>query len=155
MLKVIFIMKFIKNLPLDIILQIIPYTYNVQNNILLQDIINYTKIKNILLQDYFNYWIIQLENIEPEDKNWLINDIYAYINDDYPTMLGYVDNFYNILKRNLQLHTIEDVDRYILYLDNKNINSQINIFIGLLQPNERKLFIDFIGKKYLDPSFLS
>ena len=55
----------------------------------------------------------------------------------------------------LQLHTIEDVDRYILYLDNKNINSQINIFIGLLQPNERKLFIDFIGKKYLDPSFLS
>lgn len=136
-------MNFIKNLPLDIILQIIPYTYNVQNNILLQDIINYSKIKSILLQHYFNYWIIQLENIEPEHKNWLLNDIYAYINDDYPTMLGYVDNFYNIFKRNLQLQTNKDVDRYILYLDKKNINSQLNIFIGLLQPNERNIFLHF------------
>lgn len=138
-------MNFIKKLPLDIICKIIPYTYNVQNTILLQDIINYTKLKNILLQYYFNYWIIQFEHIEPEDKNWLINDIYSYINDDYPTMLGYVDKFYNILKRNLQLQTIEDVDRYILYLDKKNINSQVNIFIGLLQPSERNIFLDLRG----------
>jgi hypothetical protein len=61
---------FIKRLPVDIILQIIPYTYNLQNKNLLNDIINYKEMRNLLLELYYKYWIIDGQQIdEPnEDK---------------------------------------------------------------------------------------
>lgn len=40
---------------------------------------------------------MQLENTEPEHKNWLINDIHSCIDDDHPTISGYANNFYNAL----------------------------------------------------------
>jgi hypothetical protein len=132
--------KFIHKLPCDIILRIIPYTYNTQSKQLLEDIVNYTKMKTQLSQLYFNFWIIDREELEPEDKNWLINDIFSYANDDNPTMLGYVDKFYNICKRNIQLQTNEGVDKYVTNLEKKNVSTQINVFLGLLLPHERDLF---------------
>ena len=42
--------KFINRLPLDIVLQIIPYTYNLQNKNLLEDIVNYTQTKKVLFE---------------------------------------------------------------------------------------------------------
>jgi hypothetical protein len=133
--------EFIHKLPRHIISRIIPYTYNTQSKELLQDIVNYAKIKTQLSQLYFDLWIIDREELEPEDKNWLINDIFSYTNDDNPTMLGYVDKFYNICKRNKQLQTNENVDKYVLLLEKKNVSTQINILLGLLCPNERDLFI--------------
>jgi hypothetical protein len=132
--------EFIHKLPSDILSQIIPYTYNTQSKELLQDIVNYTKIKRQLLQVYFDFWVIDREEPEPEDKNWLINDIILYANNDIATMLGYVDKFYNICKRNIQLQTNYHVDRYISILENKNVSTQINVFLGLLYPHERDLF---------------
>lgn len=132
----------INKLPQDIVLRIIPYTYNVQNKELLQDIIDYTKMKLLLLKRYFYFWIIIMENNEPEDKNWIINDLISFANDDNPTMLGYVDKFYDIFKRNTQLQTNEDVDRYYYQLDKKDVNIQINIYLGLLLPFEREEFFD-------------
>lgn len=139
---------FIERLPLDIILYIIPYTYNLQNKNLLNDIINYKETRDLLLKLYYEYWIIEAQSQDPEqDKRWLKNDIIAYANNDKATMYGYVDNFYNIFKRNISLQTIDNIDKYIIYLYKKPTKTQINIFLGLLTITERNdIIADFYRK---------
>jgi len=125
-------------LPMDIILQIIPYTYQLQNKNLLDDIIDFTKSKKILLELYHKYWIIDMQYHDPnEDKYWLINDIYAYANNYKPSMYGFIDKFYDIFKRNNYLKTNEDIDTYVDNLEKKDVSSRINIFLGLLTIKER------------------
>jgi hypothetical protein len=125
-------------LPRDIVLQIIPYTYQLQNKNLLNDIINYKKAKTVLHELYYKYWIIDLQSIDPDEhKYWLINDIFAYANNYNATMYGYLDIFYNIFKRNMFLKTNEDIDTYVSNLEKKDVSSQINIFLGLLTIEER------------------
>ena len=129
-------------LPLDIVLQIIPYTYQLQNKKLLDDIINYTKAKTVLFELYYKYWIIDLQSIDPyEHKYWLINDIFAYANNYNASMYGYVDNFYSIFKRNRFLKKNEDIDTYVCNLEKKDVSSQINVFLGLLTIEERNNII--------------
>jgi len=138
--------NFFQKLPLDIVLRIIPYTYNVQNKNLLDDIVNYKESKTTLFELYHNNWIWitgYTENHE-EDKNWLINDIFAYANNYEATMYGYIPKFYNIFKRNTLLQSEEDIDTYVYNLEKKEVSTQINIFLGLLTPNER---IGIITKK--------
>ena len=50
-----------KRIPIDIIINhIIPYTYNIQPNLLLEDIKNYHKIKTILTDDKYDIDVIHL-----------------------------------------------------------------------------------------------
>jgi len=136
--------QLIKKLPLDIVLRIIPYTYNVQNNNLLNDIYNYTETKITLLALYHQCWIIERQMSDPEeDKNWLINDIFAYANNYNPSMYGYIDKFYNIFKRNIFLRTKEQIDKYVDKLEQKEVMTQINIFLGLLTPLDRVEIITY------------
>ena len=139
---------FIQRLPIDIILYIIPYTYNLQNKNLLNDIRNYTETRSLLLKTYYEYWIIDAESQDSEeDTNWLINDIMLYTNNDKATMYGYVDNFYNIFKRNVSLHTNNNIDKYIINLYKKTAKTQINIVLGLLTMNERNdVIVNFYKK---------
>ena len=139
---------FIQRLPIDIILYIIPYTYNLQNKNLLNDIRNYTETRSLLLKIYYEYWIIDAESQDSEeDTNWLINDIMLYTNNDKATMYGYVDNFYNIFKRNVSLHTNNNIDKYIINLYKKTAKTQINIVLGLLTMNERNdVIVNFYKK---------
>ncbi len=138
---------FIDRLPLDIVLQIIPYTYNLQDKNLLNDIINYKETRSLLLELYYKYWIIDIQTENEQDKYWLINDIIGYANNDKATMYGYVDKFYNIFKRNIYLQTNESIDKYINILEKKNVKTQINIFLGLLTINERNDIIQDFYKK--------
>ena len=132
---------FIHRLPLDIFLQIIPYTYNVQNKDLLNDIVNYKETKSLLSELYYNYFIVYAEDEPEEDRNWLVNDIVGYANNDVATMYGYVDKFYTIFKRNIFLQTEEAIDNYVKTLDEGNVDREINIFLGLLNVNERNDFV--------------
>jgi hypothetical protein len=129
--------ELISKLPIDIVLLIIPYTYNLQPKPLLNDIVNYTQTKTTLFELYHKSWIVERECLDPEDKNWLINDIFAYSNNYKPTMYGYVDKFYNIFKRNNYLQTKDKIDKYVNNMENKNVVTQINIFLGLLTIQER------------------
>jgi hypothetical protein len=138
---------FIDRLPLDIVLQIIPYTYNLQDKNLLNDIINYKETRSLLLELYYKYWIIDIQTENEQDKYWLINDIIGYANNDKATMYGYVDKFYNIFKRNIYLQTNESIDKYINILEKKNVKTRINIFLGLLTTNERNDIIQDFYKK--------
>lgn len=131
--------ELIKKLPLDIVLQIIPYTYEVQDKTLLNDIVNYKESKTILLDLYYQFWIIENQMTDPEeDKNWLINDIFAYANNYKATMFGYVDHFYNIFLRNKFLLSNIEVENYVYNLTKKDVSRQINIFLGLLTAKERE-----------------
>lgn len=134
---------FIHSLPMDIVLQIIPYTYNLQNKELLNDIVNYKKTRSLLSKLYYNFWI----TYEEEYKNWLINDIFEYANNNIANMYGYVDKFYNIFRRNIFLQTVELIDNYVNNLEKKEVGTQINIFLGLLTISERnELVINFTNK---------
>ena len=136
--------QLIKKLPLDIVLRIVPYTYNVQNNNLLNDIYNYTETKITLLALYHQCWIIERQMSDPEeDKNWLINDIFAYANNYNASMYGYIDKFYNIFKRNIFLRTKEQIDKSVDKLEQKEVMTQINIFLGLLTPLDRVEIITY------------
>jgi hypothetical protein len=142
--------NFIKKLPLDIILQIIPYTYNFQNKKLLFDIKNYKETNTLLLELYRKIWIIDFQSPNPqEDKDWLINDIISYANNYNATMYGYIDQFYNIFKRNIFLKLNEDVDNYLNYLEEKEVSSQINIVLGLLTINERNEFLSHVQNELI------
>jgi len=129
--------ELIDKLPMDIINHIIPYTYCLQKKDLLADIKNYSETKTLLSNNYYNYWIIFVESQEPQDKYWLVNDLFAYANNYNATMYGYVEEFYNIFKRNPFLQSNQDIDRYILNLEKKDVASQINVFLGMLTPSQR------------------
>lgn len=129
---------FIDRLPIDIVFKIIPYTYSLQNKNLLHDIAHFAETKKTLLKLYHSYWLQY--NEEDEDKNWLINDIFAYANDYHATMYGYVDNFYRIFERHvcLQNKSKEKIHKYVDNLEKESVETQINIFLGLLNIKERK-----------------
>jgi len=62
-------------------------------------------------------------------------------------MYGYVDHFYHLFKRNTQLQTMDAIHRYISNLEDKHVNTQINIVLGLFTVYERTdLVIDLSSK---------
>jgi hypothetical protein len=127
---------FIEKLPFDIVLKIISYTYNVQNKKLLCDIINYNQTKIILIELYNNFWNIYLgfEPSEEECKKMFSDYLFLYVN--------YKNIYYNnIFKRNPFLPSEMKIDKYIYQLRKKEVNTQINILLGLLNPKERNEFI--------------
>ena len=130
-------------LPRDIVDHIIPYTYNTQNKKLLDDIQNYYDTKQAILMLYEESWKQESDDLDISDyypNEWLINDIYAYSNNYYPGMYGFVKSFYNIFRRCLFLKKIKDIEKYVSKLEKKPSNTQINIFWGLFTPEERMLF---------------
>jgi len=132
---------FIQKLPQDIIGNIIPYTYQLQPNVIMNDIKNYKETKELIVSLYYNYWIVNFEEAEPEDKYWLINDLVLFINNDQATMYGYVENFYNIFRRNQYLQSCESINNYVSNLETKPVTTQINIIWSLLTPKERTEFL--------------
>jgi len=130
-------------LPVDIVRHhIIPYTYERQNKKLLEDIQNYYDTKQAIIVLYNESWKKYLDDpdiSEYESNEWLINDLFAYSNNYYPGMYGFVKSFYNIFRR-LFLKKIKDIEKYVSKLEKKPTNTQINIFWGLFTPEERMLF---------------
>jgi F0F1-type ATP synthase delta subunit len=126
----------------SIFMNIISYTYQVQDKKLIEDIKHNYESKKHIYEIYRNIWIVEMNEVEPEDKEWLINDLYRYANDDIATMLGYIVKFYNIFFRNKYLKTVKDINKYIINLEEeKNIIKEINIFWGLFTIEERNEFI--------------
>jgi hypothetical protein len=127
-------MDIIWKLPRDLRLRILPYTYRVQYPLLLRDIENYKETKDTLLKIYHSYW-------NSEDRDWLINDIFAHANHYKATMYGYVNHFYSIFMRNRRLQTIDSIHRYVDKLGEKDVKTQINIVLGLFNVYERMALV--------------
>ena len=110
---------------------------------LLRDIkLYYTS--NMFLRNLYYMRIIVRENMpEPEDKNWLINDIYAFLNNGQALMHGYIDDFYKVMMRRKRLKTKKQVIRFIEKLDNKPVSNQINFFLSIMNNYERIQLINY------------
>ena len=128
-------------LPKELIYIILSYTYQPQSKEITEDIINFNESKQILLKSYENYWIFFYQQNKPDDKEWIINDLYRYSNKNISTMNGYIDEFYELFFRKFNTITKEKVNKYIKILDNKSLDTQINIFWGLFNLKERNEFI--------------
>jgi hypothetical protein len=131
----------IKRLPNDVVNLIITYTYSPQDPLLLMDIRSYLEQREALSRIYYKIWIEEWGEPEPEDKGWLVNDLLRNINDYEATLYCYTDKFYNTFYRNPMLKTQESVLNYFNNLNNKYVETQINILLGLLLPLEREIMI--------------
>ena len=142
--------EFIQKLPMDIVLQIIPYTYNLQNKNLLRDIINYNQTKNKLLELYKYFWTKEIQSEESEEseeyKYWLKRDLFIYANNY--NLSYYEDKFYNILKRNIFLQSEKKIYKYITNLQKKELSTQINILLAFLNIDERNELLIYINDSY-------
>ena len=138
--------------PIEIVSQIMQYTYHVQDKTLLNDIVNFTKSKARLYFLYFTYFT--MEEVDTYES-WLSNDIVLYTNNFRHTGVlyggGYVDKFYTRLSRNPFLNTREKIDRYVVNLGINGVHGitkEINIYLGLLTSEEREEFIEWVIKSY-------
>jgi hypothetical protein len=139
--------KIIEKLPFDVIINhIIPYTYSIQSKNLICDIKSYFLSKTQVRTIYYGLWFDDVD--EASDKEWLINDLFAFANDYNPTIFGYVDSFYEIFSRHVILKNDKlKINEFIIRLENEKVDKQINIFLGLLTPEERDDFIDIANMK--------
>ena len=131
----------IQKLPNEVVFKIIQYTYHFQNKNLLVDIIDFVESKKTILKMYYDNQIIYMGEESPQDKCWLINDIFAFTNNYHALIYGYTNKFYNIIRRNGISKTQEEIMDFIICLENKELDTQINVLWGLLNPIERKEFI--------------
>ena len=111
-----------ERIPFDVIINhIIPYTYNVQSNILLEDIKNYYTIKEILMDKKY-------------DTNMIKHEILAVFYDNQ-TKLS------TILHRHFQIK-LKKKDYNIIY--NFSNNKRFNILYGLFTKEERTNFLEYM-----------
>ena len=116
------IFKFL--LPVDIIHFIIPYTYEPQSNALTNDIQSVYTTKKAIYPLYYNMFVIEFDEPEPSDKEWLINDLFRFSNQKNPTRRPFLQS---VSIRNPLLKTRDEVDRYIMKTKSRDIKTQINI----------------------------
>ena len=111
-----------ERIPFDIIINnIIPYTYNTQPTLLLEDIKNYYAIKTKIMDDKYNTSNVKLE-------------VLAYF-------YGKTFTAHNILNRhfnpNVHNHDYNYIKKY-------SIDTHFSILFGLLTPRERIIVSDYL-----------
>ena len=136
--------KLIELLPNEIINIIIFYSIKAQPINLLEDIKNYITSRELLYTIYFNYCLQHDYDDNEEYKYWILNDLLEFSNNYKSTMHGYTDYFYEIFSRNILLVNKEQTNKYLLDIEDKTIDTTINIFWGLFTIEER---FKFLSKK--------
>ena len=111
-----------ESLPFDIIINhIIPYTYNIQSNTLLEDIKNYYTIKEILMN--YKY-----------DTNIIKHEILALFYDDKSLLNKILHRRFQIKFKNYDYNNIYKYSN----------NTRFNILFGLFTKEERQTFFEYI-----------
>jgi len=131
-------MDILSRLPEELQGYIYSYTYRPQSKFLLEYIYSFIESKKELHQKYHDFWIVHLHMSIPEDRRWLINDFFYYANEYKPTMFGYSDMFYQLFLRNYGIHTMEEVEAFVRRLGKKDVDTQINVVLGLFTPDQRE-----------------
>ena len=124
-------------LPFELAVMILSYTHLLQSKQLTYDISNYCKRKIQLKSIYYNKFIK-----EPDDIDWLSNDLVRHANDYQATNTG----LGGLIKMFQRLYLLRDKDvecvrEYITcYLQTCSSSNQINTLLGLLTHIERDNF---------------
>ena len=143
-------------LPLELwINHILPFIYKPQDKTLLRDIENYGESLKWIKAIYEKYHGL----LDRDD--WLINDLFGYLNDWQPTMCGYLPSFYQVWFRCYRFSQgmegsyikwctscLDDLDKeeeliekYITWLETEPSDRQNRLFWGILTLEERLKFI--------------
>ena len=134
-----------KKLPQELHRHVLSYTYSPQPKDLLVDIRNFHTSLHVIKEIYrCNKTIFAGEDNAPTwVEDWIINDLYGWLNDDMPVMHGFREKFVNLIQRNpyYALFTRFTTEEIILLLGMKSGKSELRIFWGLLNPNQRHKFI--------------
>lgn len=110
-----------EKIPYDIIMNnIIPYTYNIQSKILLEDIQNYYMIKSKIMDDKYST-TMKLEIIA-----------FFY----FKNMLNNILNRHFII--NLKQYTYDNINNF-------SIEKRFNILFGLLTKEERTCGLNYVN----------
>jgi hypothetical protein len=143
-----------RKLPIELQMYILAYTTRPQSSELLTDIHSFIEVRTSTKKLYFDFFISHLREPPPEDLNWIINDLWRFFNSDYPLLYyGLKPDVFKIFKRHIMLTNDKDVTTFINnYIEQREVESQINILLGLLKPKERNRFVcEF---QLFDPSLL-
>jgi len=137
-----------KKIPVNIFNECIyPYTYSYQPTLLLEDIRNYHETVDTC-HHYYTKLIIQRGEEEPQNKNWWINDIGRFLNNDTPMMWGIYPFFFSIWNRSYYFQHIfnkkgvERTSHIMRIYDHENVYTVIRLYWGLFSKKERKNFMD-------------
>jgi hypothetical protein len=90
---------------------------------------------------------------DPLDYNCIIADLLGFMNDYYPTHMGFRESFCNIIRRSFTYCHWSNkrknnmIPKFIKKLSNVDISSQIQIIWGLLLLEERDYFLNFAIKE--------
>ena len=135
-----------RTIPLEIAITISGYMYNPQPQILCDDIKSYHRVVKLSREIYRDRY--PPGNVYNGcDNDWLINDIFRFLNRDVPTMSGYQDYFKSVIRRQYRylnkkdseiVGVLSDLDNY--YHNNHRL---VSLLIGLLTPMERSQLISF------------
>lgn len=113
-----------ERIPIDIIINhILPYTYNIQPKMLLEDVTNYHTIKTILMDEKYDTDVI---------KHEIVAGFYSN-----------TQKLTSILYRHFQMN-LRKYDHDIIYKYSQN--TQFNILFGLFSIEERMHFSEYILK---------
>ena len=146
-------MNIFSRLPEEIIREhILPYSYCPQSYSLCKDINTFYTTKKVVLELYET---IYADFIDADDApmNWLDNDITRFMNNDVATMNGYTHRYLNIWSR---LYYFSDKSDEVIQtitdnIDRRgNVNTNINIKLGLINFKERKQLLEFLYKIWND-----
>lgn len=135
----------IYQLPIDVIREhILPYTYEPQSQELCEDIRNYYEVSNHLSEKYQQ---IYKDGYTNEDKEWLLNDIERFMNEDKPTMFGYVEFYIQFFQRiyMLQNATRDQVIEFLKSPKYYPFTREIYRNIGFMKPYERDKLKSFLA----------
>ena len=134
-----------KKLPQELHRHVLSYTYSPQPKDLLDDIRNFHTSLHVIKEIYrCNKTIFAGEDNAPTwVEDWIINDLYGWLNDDMAVMHGFREKFLHLIQRNpyYSLFTRFTTEEIILLLGMKSGKSELRIFWGLLNPNQRQRFI--------------
>jgi|1048.fasta_scaffold22312_2 hypothetical protein len=139
----------IQKLPRSIQHHILSYTYNVQPQIVLDDIKSYFSTKCRIHSFYYHTLNLSIYLEQQEELNWLDwleMDIILYTKTYMcSSFFGYTNPFYEIVYRHFNYHNrpIEEIDinRIVNTLRDKSPATLINVMWGLYTHNERIQFI--------------
>uniref|UniRef100_A0A6C0HYZ9 Uncharacterized protein n=1 Tax=viral metagenome TaxID=1070528 RepID=A0A6C0HYZ9_9ZZZZ len=136
------------HLPNELVLKIWSYTYSPQPSNLLEDIRDYSSSFDVICYYYFTKLMEDYGNdfLFHTYINWAIHDIVDYISffkNDYEIILNETD--YSVWRRCFQcknMNTLE-LEGFIYKFEKGSLdNTKLRFLWGLLQPNERKEFIE-------------
>ena len=148
-----------KKLPQELHRHVLSYTYSPQPKDLLDDIRNFHTSLHVIKEIYrCNKTIFAGEDNAPTwVEDWIINDLYGWLNDDMAVMHGFREKFVNLIQRNPYYSLFArrwaepnaarrpqgycPTEKIILLLGMKSGESELRIFWGLLNPNQRQKFI--------------